>query len=246
MERLIYVAMTGAKELMQRQAIGANNLANVNTTGFRADQAVTRALPVFNLNQPTLAYAVTEGVTADFSQGPLQSTGRELDVAVKGPGWLAVQAQDGQEAYTRNGNLFISPTGVLQTADGHPVLGNNGLINLPPLQSVSIGADGTVSGVPQGQPATARVVFDRIKLVNPPEQSLQKGGDGLFRGNNGPAPADARVSLAIGSLEASNVNPVQAMVDMISMARQFETQIKIIQTAQQDSRQAAQILNLSA
>lgn len=245
MDRLIYVAMTGAREMMQQQSITANNLANVNTTGFRADQMASRALPVFNLNLPTRVYAVTQGLRADFQQGPMQETGRNLDVAVKGAGWLAVQAPDGQEAYTRNGDLQISPSGILQTADGRPVLGNGGPISLPPLQSISIGADGTVSGVPQGQPATAQVVFDRIKLVNPPAASLAKGPDGLFRSSAGPAPADARVGLAVGFLEGSNVNPVEAMVQMISQSRQFETQLKLIQTVRDDARRSGEILNIT-
>lgn len=245
MDRLVYVAMTGAKEIMERQSITANNLANLNTTGFRGDQMASRALPVFNLNLPTRVYAVTEGMRANFEQGAMQETGRSLDVAVKGPGWLVVQAQDGQEALTRNGNLQVSPGGMLQTADGHPVMGNNGPITLPPLQSVSMGADGTISGVPQGQPATANVVFDRIKLANPAEASLQKSEDGLFRSNAGPLQADAQVALAPGFLEGSNVNAVSAMVDMINLSRQFETQIKLIQTVQNDSRKAGDIMNLS-
>lgn len=244
MDRMIYVAMTGAREILQKQALTANNLANANTTGFRADQSVTRALPVFNMNLPTRAYAMTQEVTADFSQGPLQPTGRDLDVAIKGPGWIALQTPDG-EGLTRDGSLHLSPSGLLESTDGRPVLGNNGPISLPPLQSLSIGADGTISGVPQGQPTSASVVFDRIRLVNPPEAKLQKGPDGLFRASGGPIQADANVTLAQGMLEGSNVNPVSAMVDMISMSRQFETQIKLIQTARDDARNAAQILNLN-
>lgn len=245
MDDFMYVAMSGAKELMQRQNLVANNLANVNTPGFRADQTALRALPVFNLNLPTRAYVTNEQIHADLSQGPMMQTGRDLDVAISGAGWIAVQGSEGRDAYTRNGNLHVSPAGGLETAAGQPVLGNNGPISLPPLQSVSIAPDGTLSGVPQGQPATAVVTFDRIRLVNPPEQSLQKGEDGLFHSAT-PAPADAAVSLTAGFLEGSNVSPVSAMVDMISMSRQFETQIKLIQTSREDARKAAQILNIAS
>lgn len=245
MDRLIYVAMTGAKEIMQRQEVANNNLANLNTTGFRADQAAFRSLPVFNLEQPTRAYVGIHGMSADFSPGTIQTTGRDMDVAVDGKGWIAVQGPDGQEAYTRNGSFFVSPSGVLQTADGHAVLGSGGPINLPPLQSLQIAPDGTISGVPQGQSASSLVVLERIKLVNPPEASLQKGEDGLFRSGQSAADADPAVRLASGALESSNVNAIKAMIDMIGMSRQFEEQIKLIRMTQQDSQKSSQIMNLN-
>ena len=241
----LYIAMTGANAILQRQTVTANNMANVNTTGFRADQAEFRALPVFGQGLPTRVYTATQEVSSDFRQGPIVRTGRPLDVAVKGPGWLAVQGPDGKEAYTRDGNLQISGQGILMTATGHPVIGNGGApISLPSLQSVTIGADGTVSGVPMGSQPNAVVVFNRIKLVNPPESALQKGADGLFTDSKGPAPAAGSLTLDVGALEGSNVNPVSTMIQMLEDTRQFETQTKLMQTISQDQQASNQLLIL--
>src|SRR5690554_3215193 len=181
MDKALYVSMTGASQNMLAQKAHANNLANVNTTGFKADMAQARAMPVFGEHFPTRAYAMTERPATDFEQGNMIDTGRELDLAVAGPGWIAVQADDGSEAMTRAGELNIDANGMLRTGAGLPVLGNGGPVALPPSAKVEIGADGTISIVPLGAAPNELVEVDRIKLVNPPFDQLQKGTDGLIR-----------------------------------------------------------------
>ncbi len=242
----LWIAATGARAILRRQDVVTNNLANVNTTGYRGAQAQFRALPVYGEPLPSNAYVATQGNTADFQQGPMRHTGRNLDVAVQGPGWIGVQAADGSTAYTRNGDLRISGNGLLTTSDGHPVLNQAGApISLPQLTSIQIGADGTISGVPAGSPPSAPVVLGRIQLVNPPAAQLQRGADGLFRDTQGPAQADPNVQLASGVLEGSNVNPVQAMVQMLENTRAFEMQTKLMQSIDQNHQAAAQLLNVS-
>jgi len=247
MDRLIYVAMTAAKHTMWQQASTAHNLANVSTTGYRAETNAFRALPVFGEGAKTRAFVVDSTTGADLSPGVVQHTGRELDVAVQGKGWVAVQAPDGTEAYTRNGSFQISANGVLQTRDGFNVNGAGGPISIPPDNDITIGKDGTVSAVPTGQTLTSVTTVGQIKLVNPPENTLVKGSDGLFRVSGGqPAPVDPNVVLASNSLEGSNVNMVDALVNMITQARSFEMQTKLLTSAQNDDAKAAQILNLNA
>ncbi|MDY6829962.1 MAG: flagellar basal body rod protein FlgF [Pseudomonadota bacterium] len=245
MDRGLYVAMSGAGELMRAQAVHANNLANVNTVGFRADLAQSRAMPVFADALPSRAYAMTERPAVNQDTGVLVETGRPLDVAVAGDGWIAVLARDGSEAYTRAGDLQIDAFGMLTTATGQPVLGNAGPIAVPPSERIEMGADGTISVVPLGQPASGIAEIDRIKLVNPPATSLQKGVDGLLRLAGGaPSEADAQVQLRSGFLEGSNVNAVNAMTEVISLARQFEMQVKLMKTFEDNAAQAARILQL--
>lgn len=244
MDRLIYVAMSGAKHTMQQQATVANNLANLTTTGFRAQNIVFRATPVFGEGMPTRAFVVDSTPGADFQPGAIQHTGRELDVAVEGRGWIAVRAADGSEAYTRAGSFEVNGNGVLQTRSGLNVLGDGGPISVPPDTRVTVGRDGTVSTVPQGNRPTQVAALGRIKLVNPDEAQLVRGADGLFRVANGaPAPEDNKVKLVGGALESSNVNAVDAMVSMIALARQFDMQIKMLQNTDNNDRQANQILS---
>ena len=242
MDRLIYTAMTGAKGTMDQQAAVAHNLANVNSTGFRAELHKLRAVEVQTEALRTRAFTVDASIANDFTEGPLQFTGRPYDVALAGKGWLAVQMPDGTEAYTRNGSLDLSANGVLQTRDGRPVLGDGGPITLPPDTEITIGADGSVSASQPDQPGVVNVVA-QLKLVNPPEADLVRGDDGLFRVQGGaPAPADPGVRVAGGYLEGSNVNVVDQMVQMISLARQFEMQTRMLSTAEQNDRAAAQVL----
>lgn len=242
MDRLIYTAMTGAKGTMDQQAAVAHNLANVNSTGFRAELHKLRAVEVQTEALRTRAFTVDASIANDFTEGPLQFTGRPYDVALAGKGWLAVQMPDGTEAYTRNGSLEVSANGVLQTRDGRPVLGDGGPITLPPDTEITIGADGSVSASQPDQPGVVNVVA-QLKLVNPPEADLVRGDDGLFRVQGGaPAPADPGVRVAGGYLEGSNVNVVDQMVQMISLARQFEMQTRMLSTAEQNDRAAAQVL----
>lgn len=244
MDRLIYVAMSGAKHTMLQQATVSNNLANLTTTGFRAQTMAFRATPVLGEGLPTRAFVIDSTPTADFRPGAIQHTDRDLDVAVEGRGWIAVQAADGSEAYTRGGSLEVSGNGVLQTRSGLNVMGDGGPLAIPPDTRVTVGRDGTVSTVPTGNQPNQVSALGRIKLVNPDEAQLVRGADGLFRLNaGGAAPADPQVKLIGGALEGSNVNAVDAMVSMIALARQFEMQVKMMQNAESNARQADQLLS---
>lgn len=249
MDRLIYTAMTGAKHILDQQATTSNNLANASSTGFRAQIDSFRAVPVVTEGSSaisTRAFVVDNTVGADFTEGPIQHTGRELDVAVQNRGWIAVQSADGSEAYTRNGGLKINQNGMLQTASGQLVLGDTGPIAIPPEVIVSVASDGTVGTISTDAQRGPAQVLGRLKLVNPPEQGLVRGADGLFRNKDGSnAAADPDVKLTSGALEGSNVNPVDAMVSMISLARQFETQMSLLKNAENNAAKATQILALN-
>jgi len=247
MDRLIYTAMTGAQHAFLQQAGVANNLANASTTGFRAMEHKFRAVPVQGEGAPTRAFTVDASVADNFDQGPMMATGRPLDVAIQGAGWITVETAAGGEAYTRAGNLQVSANGQLQTASGLNVLSDGGPIGVPPDNTITISPDGTVSAVPLfGTPNNVNVI-GRLKLVNPPENGLVRGDDGLFRTRNGaPAETDERVKLAPATLEGSNVNPVDSMVSMISLARQFEMHMKMLQTADANASKATQILTMNS
>ena len=246
MDRVIYVAMSGAKQMLGQQGTVAHNLANASTPGFRAQLTAFRAAEVFGDGAPTRAFVVDSTPTADFRPGAIQPTGRDLDVAIEGAGWIAVQTVDGGEAYTRNGSLQVSVNGVLQTRNGLPVLSDGGTIAIPTDTRITVAADGTVSAVPNGNQATQVTPLGRIKLVNPPETNLVRGDDGLFRVRGGnAADADAAVKLQAGALEGSNVNVVEAMVNMISVARQFDMHMKVLQNAEGNERQASQLLSMN-
>ena len=246
MDRLIYTAMTGAKHILEQQANTSHNLANATTTGFRAQLDSFRAVPVISDGLPTRAFVVDSTVGTDFSAGPIQHTGRDLDVAVQGKGWIAVQREDGSEAYTRHGSLKLNENGILQTQSGHAVLGDAGPISIPPDVSIAIAKDGTVSSIPSGSKPGAVTVLGRIKLVNPPEENIARADDGLFRTRDGsPVDADAAVTVIGGALEGSNVNVVDAMVSMINLARQFEMHMNLLKNAESNANKAGQILSLS-
>lgn len=245
MDRLIYTAMTGAKHILEQQANTSHNLANATTTGFRAQLDSFRTVPVIGSNLPTRAFVVDATVGTDFTPGPIQNTGRELDVALQGKGWIALQLEDGTEAYTRNGAFKISENGVLQTQNGINVLGDGGPISIPPDVAVTIGKDGTVSAISTAGKATA-TVLGRIKLVNPPEDTISRSDDGLFRlKGGGEADADANVAVIGGSLEGSNVSVVDAMVNMISLARQFEMHMNLLKNVESNETKAGQLLALT-
>ncbi|MDS4016196.1 MAG: flagellar basal body rod protein FlgF [Candidatus Accumulibacter sp.] len=248
MDRLIYTAMSGAKQAFLQQAGVAQNLANATSTGYRAMEHRFRAVPIVGPGAPTRAFAVDASVANVFEPGPMIATGRPLDVAVQGAGWLAVEGADGREAYTRAGNLATDANGMLQTSSGFNVLGEGGPITLPPDNTIAIAADGTVSAIPRrgaGALNTATVV-GRIKLVNPPPTDLVRSDDGLFRTRSGDeVPPDEAVRLAPETLEGSNTNAVESMVRMISLARQFEMQIKMLQTADANARAATQLLTMN-
>lgn len=247
MDRMIYTAMTGASQILNRQAAVAHNLANVATNGYRAEEHRLRAVQVLSnaaeKGLPTRAFAVDASTHSDFAPGSLTHTGRPLDLAIQGGGWIAVQAADGSEAYTRNGSLDINVNGVLQTRGGLPVQGDGGPISIPPEVKISFAADGTVSVIPETGARNTVSVVGRIKLVNPPEADLVRGADGLFRLRGGAAaPIDERVKIAPEYVEGSNVNAAEQMVSMISLARQFEMQMKVLSSADANDRAASQIL----
>ncbi|MEW5788704.1 MAG: flagellar basal-body rod protein FlgF [Pseudomonadota bacterium] len=244
MDRVIYVAMTGAREVTRQQAAVSHNLANVSTTGFKQELNVFRALPVVGEGARTRAFVLETTPRTDYTEGAIQLTGRPLDVAIHGQGWIAVQDANGQEAYTRAGHFQVSTNGILQTSNGLNVLGDGGPLAIAPDQDVLIAKDGTVSNVPVGRNLQAVAVAGRIKLVNPPEGELKRGDDGLFRTANGqPAEADGNVKLVSGALESSNVNPAEALVNMVSLARQFEMQMKVLSAAQDNHRSADKVLS---
>lgn len=247
MDKLIYTAGSGAKHILDRQATTANNLANINTTGFRAQIDSFRAVPVVAEHTlPTRTFVVNAEVGSDFSSGPLQMTGRDLDVAVRGKGWIAVQMPDGSEAYTRHGALKLNENGLLQTAQGLTVQGDGGPITVPPEVSVAIGGDGTISTIATTTKPGAPTVLGRLKLVNPPEQDLVRGDDGMFRLRSGaPAEVDPLVAVAGGALEGSNASPIDAMVTMIALARSFDLQMSLMKNAENNAAKATQILALS-
>lgn len=250
MDKAIYLAMTGGKHIERAQAVHANNMANANTTGFRADFAQARAQAVYyGDGLPTRVYALAENPGTDLSHGTLQETGNELDVAVDGAGWIAVQGADGQEAYTRAGRLRVNAFGQLQTADGRNVLGDAGPLALPPYEKLEIGNDGTLSIRGQGQAPNVLAEVGRIKLVKLDGVELEKGADGLMRRHPQdaplpPVPADATVRIQSGMLESSNVNVVDEFTQVISLARQFDIHMKMMKSVEDNSGAASQLLRL--
>ncbi len=246
MDKMLYVAMTGASQNAQAQQAHANNLANISTTGFRRDFEQARSMQVFGDSFPSRVYAMSERPGTDFTSGTLQETGRDLDVAVEGEGWLAVQAADGSEAYVRTGSLNVDVLGVLRTADGLPVMGNAGPIAIPPEEKIEIGHDGTISIRALGEDPNVVVSVDRLKLVNPDPAQLEKGTDGLIRMKSGqPVEADAAVRVTSGFLESSNVNAVAEMTSMLALSRQFELHVKMMRTAEEDAAAMSRVLQIS-
>ena len=245
MDRVVFVAGSGAKQLLLKQAVNSHNLANANTVGFQADMANFRAQMISGAGHNSRAYMVAEGVGVSSEKGTIQATGRTLDVAVNGNGWLAVQAPDGSEGYTRAGNLSVNINGQLTTSAGHPVLGSNGPILIPEYDKLELGSDGTISVRPIGQQPSTLAEVARIKMVSPPAEEMVKGEDGLLHmRDDSVAEPSTEVTLISGSLEYSNVNGVEAMVDMISLARQYEMTVKIMSTVKEMDEKATQLMNL--
>ena len=248
MDRSLYIAMSGAKQTLQAQNSNANNLANMQTTGFKSDLDWFRSRPVTGAGYPTRVYALNEKAGTDFSSGAMQTTGRDLDVAINGEGWIAVQGgdYDSKEAYTRAGDLRITPEGLLKTGSGLQVMGQSGPITIPPAEKVTIGSDGTISIIPMGSGnATTLVQIDRIKLVKPNMDDMEKQGDGLLHAKNGqPVEVSADVSLSSGVLEGSNVSALGAMVNMIELARNFELQAKVMKSVDENSAASAKLMQM--
>ena len=245
MDELIYTAMTGAKQTEYAQAINSNNLANISTTGFRADLHSFSSVPIEGPGVDSRVNAVVESYGTDFAQGAIQDTGNSLDIAIRGEGFIAVQAPDGTEAYTRAGDLRIQTGGLLANGAGHLVMGDGGPVALPPNISLLIGRDGTISVQPIGAGPETLTIADRIKLVNPDPALLAKGFDGLFDLEEGAvADADATVEVTAGALESSIVNVAKTLVNMIELARQYEMQVNVIKEAEENADAAAQMMNL--
>lgn len=244
MDKAIYLAMSAGQNIMAAQAVHSNNLANANTTGFQSDFEQARAMPIYyGDGHSSRVYAMTENPATDFSRGPLIETGRELDMAVEGDGWIAVLGKDGKEAYTRAGALHLSPDGQLLTGNGLPVLGSGGPVSIPPAQQITFGADGTITIQPEGQSADILAVVDRVKLVSPDYANLHKGTDGLVRRKDGQEEEfDAAVKLRSGFLESSNVDTVNELTQIMALSRQFEISVKMMKAAEENSSAAASIL----
>jgi flagellar basal-body rod protein FlgF len=246
MDRLIYTAMSGAKQALEQQATTSHNLANVSTSGFRAQLDTFRAVPVIGAPLATRAFVVDSTVGADFRVGTIQHTGRDLDVALPGQGWIAVEKADGSEGYSRGGSLKINENGVLQTQSGQNVLSDSGPISIPPDVVVSIAKDGTISTVEAGSKPGVSIQLARLKLVNPPQENLVRSDDGLFVTKDGePAENDANVTVVGGAIESSNVNVVDAMVDMITLARSFELNMDVLKRAETNDAKATEFMALS-
>lgn len=246
MDRLLYVSMTGANQVMTGQAVTANNIANLSTAGFKASlqEAVGREIEGPGLR--SRVNVVSDHSRVDLSPGTLQATGRDLDVALRGDAWMVVQGPDGGEALTRRGDLQVDATGLVTNGAGHPVLGDGGPIAVPPNSKLTVGQDGTISVVPLGQGPDIQAVIDRIRLVRPDPALLDRSDDGLFRLREGDIPPpDAAATLLSGHLETSNVNLAQAMVEMIEHSRQFELHVKMMRSADDNSARAAELMRLS-
>jgi flagellar basal-body rod protein FlgF len=263
MDKMLYIAMSGAKQNMRSLAVNAHNLANAKTIGFKADLAQARAMQAFGDGLPSRVFSMTERSSHNFDSGGLVTTGRGLDISINGEGWIAVEtptqngvigarlgtAEIGQvntnrEAYTRFSQLKLSTDGVLETANGYPVIGEGGIITIPlPINNIQITSDGVVMIQPEGAPSSVQEEVGRIKFVNPDNRALEKGHDGLFRRKDGEVePADVNVKVSSGTLESSNVNPVSEMTEMISLQRQFEMQLKLMKAAEEIDSASAQLL----
>jgi flagellar basal-body rod protein FlgF len=232
MDRLVYTAYSGMRGRMAAQAAIANNMANASTIGFRADSFNFEQLALKGTGFDGRAPTSEEVVDADRKAGAVVSTGRDLDVAIDGSAWMAVQAADGEEAYTRRGDLTIAPSGVLQTGDGFPVIGNSGPITIPPADKVTIAPDGSVLIVPPGGQIDKPQVLDRLKLVDPKGSTTLKGMDNLLRvKDGGTLPANLDATVKSGSLEQSNVNVTETLIQMIENQRSYEIQAKMLSAA---------------
>ena len=246
MDNFLYIAMTGAKNVLLAQNTNANNLANANTFGFKSDLDYFSSQPVYGPGHPTRAFAEDSRAGVNTEAGSLIQTGRPLDIGIAGEGWIGVQADDGSVAYTRRGDLRVDASGILMNGEGRIVLGNGGAISIPPNESMVVGRDGSISIRPLGGGANELANIDRILLVNPDSEEIYKDTDGLFRLTSGEEAApDAFVQITSGAIEASNVNGIEALVNMIEYSRSFESQVKMFRVAEEMDKQSARIMGLS-
>ncbi len=245
MDNLIYTAMNGAKNLMNAQALQMNNLANVNTIGFREDLQVFVSSPVQGEGFPTRVYSKAEDNAANFASGTMVTTGRPLDVAIQGAGWFVVQGPKGTEALTRAGVFELSPSGQLVTPEGYPVMGDGGPITIPQAESIAIGSDGVISIKPIGQ-QTGSAIVGQLKLVNPEGKDIGKGADGLFyrKADGTEFASDPKVKIAQGMLEHSNVNAVSSLIEIIALSREFELELKMMKEAGDIAQRTTQAMQV--
>lgn len=245
MDPALYISMTGAKRSLAEQGVYSNNLANVNTPGFRADLYQAESLYLTNQPLPTQTYTTSIESAVDFKAGAMMTTQRPLDAAIRGNGWFVIQNDSGQQALTRKGNFLVDQSGLLTTGDGHLVMGEGGPISIPPYESIQLAEDGTITIVPLGEKPSAAAVLDRLLLTNPDQNQLVKGGDGyIYDKQQQTFQSDVTVRIATQTLEGSNVNSVDQMVNMISASREFETQLKMMNTVDQNQQSLARLLQL--
>ncbi|MBQ4848684.1 flagellar basal body rod protein FlgF [Pseudoalteromonas sp. MMG012] len=253
MDKMLYIAMSGAKQNLHGVAIKANNLANANTTGFKSDFAQARSMQAFGEGLPTRVFAMQERPGTNMTSGAIVETGRDLDIAVSDKSWISVMDKSGKEAYTKVGTLNITADGALVTSHGRQVVGESGPIILPiPVEKVTFSDDGSIQVRPQGAPANFLEVVDRLKIIEADNTKLEKGNDGLFRPKEGSlddglcgfCDVSPTAKVMSGALEMSNVNPVHEMVDMINHQRQFEMQMKLMKTAEEIDERHVSLLRI--
>lgn len=247
MDGMIYVATSSGANILQAQAISANNLANVSTPGFKADHPMFSSVMHEAADTlPSRVYSSIGGTRTDFTPGGLMPTGNPMDIAVNGDGWFAIMSKDGNESYVRTSSMQVTQEGLLVTAGQLPVLGTSGPITLPAGQKIEIGSDGTVTATSTDGVNRTPTVIDRIKLVKPENNDLIKMADGLVRSKTGAAlEPDASVKLTSGYIESSNVNVVDSMMNMIALSRQFEIQLKLLNIAKENSQSSDRTIALS-
>lgn len=246
MDKMLYIAASGANQDLLATAVRSNNLANAQTTGFKAMLTQARSMPAFGDGLPTRVFSMTESHANKMSSGPLVQTERAMDLAIQGDGWFSVQDKNGNEAYTRAGSLQAGPDGLLQDAHGNAVVGEGGAIFLPlPVENISFTNDGTITVRPQGAPANVQEEIGRMKLVNPDVRQLARGEDGLFRQKDGNlADLDPNVQIRSGVLESSNVNPIDEMMTVIGLQRHYEMQVKMMKEAGDLTDRGNQLLRI--
>lgn len=242
----LYVGMTGARQSLHALRVISNNLANANTVGFRADYETIKTIPTNKNKLQTRIYSAPEKTYSDFKQGPMIDTGGDLDIAINGRGFIAVQTKEGKEAFTRAGNLQVTKEGLIVTGRGDMVLGSSGVITIPPSARINIGEQGTITVQPLGQSPNELTKLGSIKLVDISYNQLQKGEDGLFYlEEGGSVTPSASVKITTGVLEGSNVDPVRALSELIDISRQFEMHTKMMKSIEDNSGKANQLLNIT-
>lgn len=243
---MLYIAASGASQDLLGTAVRSNNLANAQTTGFKALLTQARAMPAFGDGLPTRVFAMTEGYANKMTGGSMVQTARDMDLAIQGDGWFTVQDAQGNEAYTRAGSFQAAADGMLQDAHGNPVMGDGGPIYLPlPLDNLNFAVDGTITVRPQGAPENVQEELGRLKMINPDVRDLVRGQDGLFRMKDGnEAELDPTVRIRSGVLESSNVNPIDEMMKVMELQKHYEMQVKIMKKSDDLDMRGNQLLRI--